>query len=380
MERKNDFKYQSELIVKYLTDKLTKEELKDFELWLNESHANRELVESFRQTKTVQAEINTINAFDTESAWQNVAQQIGPKQVQLFSLKNIIKYGAAAILITFALGTYWRLNKVQEIAPSKISTVYNIPAGKKRAAFELSNGEIVSLTDSDVALNSSAISAKDGTLYFAANTKTEGNNILKTPKAGEYKMVLPDGTHVWLNASSSLSFANSFNKNERKVYLKGEAYFEVAHNKKMPFIVGFNNTEVEVLGTHFNINTYDKESKTTLLEGAVKISENGNQKLLKPGEEATVTEQGINVEKVETYKSVAWKEGLFLFEEEDMTDILDQVARWYDVQIKYEGKPNTKKYSGNIRRQANLNQVLEMLRTVSGNKYTLTDRTITVKF
>jgi transmembrane sensor len=380
MERKNDFKYQSDLILKYLTDSLTAEEQENFDLWLNESQGNRDLVESFRDTKKIQPEINALSAFDTEDAWKNISHQLGQKPVQLFAFKNIIKYGAAAVLITFALGTYWYTNKVQEIAPSKVATVYNIPAGKKRAAFELPNGETISLTDANVALKPSAITAKDGTLYFTKTASNEGNNVLRTPKAGEYKMILPDGTNVWLNASSSLSFANSFNKNERKVYLKGEAYFEVAHNLKKPFIVSFNKTEVEVLGTHFNINTYDKESKTTLLEGAVRITDGGIQKLLKPGEEATITTKGIDITKVETYKTVAWKEGLFLFEEENMTDILDQVARWYDVQIKYDGKPNAKKYSGNIRRQANLNQVLEMLTTVSGNSFTLTNRTITVKF
>jgi transmembrane sensor len=291
----------------------------------------------------------------------------------------LIKYGVAAVLVFCALGAYLYQNK-NVITPTKNIIAYNIPAGKKRAAFESANGEVIRLSDADVALKSSVITAKDGTLYFKNVVTKEGHNVLTTPKAGEYKMVLPDGTQVWLNASSSLSFSNKYNKDDRKVFLKGEAYFEVAHNKNMPFTVDFNNTEVEVLGTHFNVNTYDKESKTTLLEGAVRIIERGTQKLLKPGEEATITPQGIKVARVETFKTVAWKEGLFLFEEETMADILDQVARWYDVQIKYDGKPNTKKYSGNIRRQADLNQVLDMLTTVSGNKFTLEERTITVKF
>jgi transmembrane sensor len=379
MEKNDPFKYQSELIVKYLTNSLSPEEHQHFERWLSESQANQDLVESFKDTAKIQASINSIHSFDPEDAWKNVAQQLGPKPVQLFPVKNLIKYGVAAVLVFCALGAYLYQNK-NVITPTKNIIAYNIPAGKKRAAFESANGEVIRLSDADVALKSSVITAKDGTLYFKNVVTKEGHNVLTTPKAGEYKMVLPDGTQVWLNASSSLSFSNKYNKDDRKVFLKGEAYFEVAHNKNMPFTVDFNNTEVEVLGTHFNVNTYDKESKTTLLEGAVRIIERGTQKLLKPGEEATITPQGIKVARVETFKTVAWKEGLFLFEEETMADILDQVARWYDVQIKYDGKPNTKKYSGNIRRQADLNQVLDMLTTVSGNKFTLEERTITVKF
>jgi transmembrane sensor len=379
MERNSSLKPQSDLILKYLTNGLTEVEQKDFELWLSESQANTDLVESFRDTQKVQKDINTIHSFDTNDAWKKVAEQLGPKPVSIFSFKNVMRYAAAAVLIcgTFGAARYLNNNRVEAIADT---TAFNIPAGQKRAAFELANGEVMKLNDQQESFKSPAITTKDGTLYFASTDKKEGINMLSTPKAGEYKIVLPDGTQVWLNASSSLRFANSFNKAERKVYLKGEAYFEVAHNKKMPFKVNFNRTEVEVLGTHFNINTYDAKSRTTLLEGAVKIRERGKQQVLRPGEEAIVSAGGIAVAKVETFKTIAWKEGLFLFEEENMVDILDQVARWYDVQIAYDGMPSAKKYSGNIRRQANLNQVLEMLTTVSGSKFTLNDRKLTVKF
>lgn len=381
MERKDSFEYHSDLILKYLSNSLSVAEQEDFENWLNESPSKKDLVESFRDTKKIQLEIDYINSLNINDAWKNVANQLSPKPVKLFSLKNVIKYGSAAVLIlSFALGTYWFISNKEHKVNVQNQIVHNIPAGKKIASFQSPNGEIINLSDSDLKLKSSDFSAKNGTIYFAKTNQVKGNNIVRTPKAGEYKMVLPDGTNVWLNALSTLSFSNDFNKTDRKVLLKGEAYFEVAHNKAVPFIVSFSNTEVEVLGTHFNINTYNKKSKTTLLQGSVKITEGSNQKLLKPGEEATITDNGIAVAQVDTYQSIAWKEGLFLFEQENMMDILGKISRWYDVQIKYDGKPHEKKYSGNIRRQASLNQVLEMLTTVSGNKFTLTDRTLTVKF
>lgn len=378
MERNDSFKFHADLINKYLVGTLSLTEQQEFELWLNQSQANRDLVDSFKDTKKIQSAMVTIDAFDANEAWKNVAPLLEPKKVSIFSAPNIWKSVAAVLVISAGLGMYLSTNHTT-IVPTKNITA-NITAGKKNAAFQLANGEVLNLDNKAIEVKSSAITAKNGTLYLANTANVAGNNILTTPKAGEYKMVLPDGTNVWLNAASSLRFANSFNKNERKVYLKGEAYFEVAHNTKMPFKVNFNQTEVEVLGTHFNINTYETASKTTLLQGSVKISEKGTQKLLKPGEEAMVTPEGIKVTKVVAAKTIAWTEGLFLFEEENMADILDQVARWYDVEIKYDGKPNAKKYSGNIRRQADLTQVLEMLTTVSGNKFTLTDRTITVKF
>lgn len=379
MEKNHPFKYHSGLIVKYLTNSLSAKEQTLFETWLNESQANKDLVESFRDTQKVQADINTIDAFDPEHAWRDVAHQLSPQPVRLHPFKKIIRIGAAAALLSFGLAAYWYINQTQLHTNISTSTL-NIPAGQKRAAFELANGEIINLNDSDVALQSSAITAVDGTLYLKQMASSSGNYVLRTPKAGEYKMVLPDGTQVWLNASSTLTFSGNFNKANREVFLNGEAYFEVAHREAMPFTVNFNDTQVEVLGTHFNINTYEKESKTTLLEGSVKIKEGTRLKLLKPGEEATVTAQGIDVAKVETFKNIAWKEGVFLFEEEKLTDILDQIARWYDVTIQYEGTPGNKKYSGNIRRQADLQQVLEMLTTVSGTKFKLTNRILTVQF
>ncbi|MNL23280.1 fec operon regulator FecR [compost metagenome] len=193
-------------------------------------------------------------------------------------------------------------------------------------------------------------------------------------------MVLPDGTKVWLNASSTLNFPTAFNKSERRVQLKGEAYFEVAHNPALPFIVSFNNTQVEVLGTRFNINSYEKYGKTTLIEGSVKITEGTQQRILTPGRQAFSYDGHLTIKASDTYKSIAWKEGVFYFKEDRMKDILDQVSRWYDVDIVYNGSPGRKRYSGTIRRQATLNQVLEMLKTVSNTDYRLENKTVTVNF
>jgi len=268
-----------------------------------------------------------------------------------------------------------------------MAAVQDIMPGGKKAVLQLADGSTINLSDANLTLNApngkAALGARNGTLAFSTKRKlntTEGYNKLSTPRAGEYKMILPDGTKVWLNASSSLRFATTFNQTERRVELTGEAYFEVKHNKKLPFRVYFNQTEVEVLGTHFNISSFGDKSKTTLLEGSVKITNAGKQQMLVPGEEATIGSGALDIHQTDTYKSIAWKEGAFYFKDDLIPDVMNQIFRWYDVEVVYKGTPDLKRYSGNIRRQATLNQVLEMLNAVSGKKFELKGRTVIVDF
>lgn len=387
METQNNFKYTSQLIIKFLKDELNAQEKRALELWLNASPANRELLESFRNTAAVQQEINYIDAVDTHKGWEEISKQMQVKPVKAFFWNKIRKYSAAAILlITTGIGLYYYTAKNNNGKPNGTLASQDIMPGGQKAVLQLADGSSLDLGSNKFLLKGEngevAMSASKGTLYFGNNkgSRAKGYNLLKTPRAGEYKMILPDGTKVWLNASSTLRFPASFNREERHVQLTGEAYFEVAHNKDLPFRVSFNNTEVEVLGTHFNINTFGKQSRTTLVEGSVKVTEAGKQQLLKPGEEAIVNDGKVAIHKTDTYKSIAWKEGAFYFQDDLMTDIMDQVFRWYNVEIIYKGKPGTKRYSGNIRRQATLKQVLEMLNAVSGTEFSLEDRTVTVDF
>lgn len=373
------------LIIKFLKNELQGSEKEDFEQWRSANPENEALIESFRDTATVQKEIDYFNAVDVKAGWDAVAAKITQQPVKRFKWNRVIRYSAAAVLLLSAgVGAYIYTSKnIHETNIAGLEKAYDIMPGSSKAILSMSDGSSVNLSNASMQINGkdgSNIDTKAGVLAFKTKSHQKGFNQLRTPKAGEYKMILPDGTKVWLNAASTLKFPNSFNTNERRVELNGEAYFEVAHNKELPFIVAFNQTEVEVLGTHFNISSYDKASKTTLLEGAVKIREGNHQTILKPGEEVNITNNKFEVAKVDTYKSVAWKEGIFYFNNDDLVSILDQVARWYDVKIEYKGNTGNKKYSGNIRRQATLNQVLEMLNAVSGANFTLSERILTVNF
>jgi ferric-dicitrate binding protein FerR (iron transport regulator) len=191
-------------------------------------------------------------------------------------------------------------------------------------------------------------------------------NTLTTPRGGQYQLVLPDGSKVWLNAASAISYPTAFTGSERKVEIKGEAYFEIAKNTAMPFIVKVNDAQVQVLGTHFNINAYSDEDaiKTTLLEGAVKVTKDAASTLLKPGQQAILGRSSNEIrvqENTDLDAVLAWKNGYFSFNQTDLATIMRQIARWYDVDIVYSDKVPERRFGGEIPRNTNAAEVLKML-------------------
>ncbi|WP_199138311.1 FecR family protein [Pedobacter sp. ASV12] len=385
MKTQKDPELIGKLMTKFLKNELSEQESKDFELWLASDPKNITLLESFRDTPSVQEELNYFNAIDTDKDWAMLSNKLNLKPSPKLSWIKIVSYGAAAMLLLVAGIGLYRYTASQSAKTPVLALqtdTYDIKPGGLKAQFIAADGSSTVLNGKTAQETDANLGTKEGFLWVKnTGRQKNGYNQLKTPKAGEYKMILPDGTKVFLNSASSLRFSNNFNKGDRRVELDGEAYFEVAHNQDLPFVVKFNKTEVEVLGTHFNISAYSEETtKTTLLEGAIKIRTEKDQGILKPGDEANVANGVLNVQKADTYKSIAWKEGMFYFHEDGITEILDQIARWYDVKIEYKGTPGTKKYSGDIRREASLNQVLQMLNAVSGAQFDLKDRTVTVNF
>ncbi|MDB5156742.1 MAG: FecR protein [Mucilaginibacter sp.] len=248
----------------------------------------------------------------------------------------------------------------------------NIQPGGNKAILTLQDGSKIVLND-----------AKDGTLAQQGNTKVvklangqlaynQTNtapakvlyNTMTTPRGGQYKLILPDGTQVWLNSASSITYPTAFAGNERNVSITGEAYFEVAKDKSKPFRVKSANQTVDVLGTHFNIMAYSDEDaiKTTLLEGSVRVVENNTTSILKPGEQAIVDKQGgIKITAASIDEALAWKNGYFKFDRVDIKFIMRQVARWYDVDVVYQGRFPRDEFVGKIGRGENISQVLRIL-------------------
>jgi transmembrane sensor len=305
-----------------------------------------------------------------------------------------IQYAAAAIIICMlSVSLYFLFRPKQENIVSKTENIQtdksnNVAPGQNKAILTLANGTSIILD-----------SAANGTLTTQGNSKilklngmlsynTLKNkssevfyNTISTPRGGQYQLMLSDGSKVWLNAASSLRFPASFVGKERKVELLGEAYFEVAKNAAMPFKVKVNGMEVEVLGTHFNINSYDNEStiRTTLLEGSVKINKNNSSSFLKPGQQAQMNKAGEIkiINNVDVEEAIAWKEGKFQFDRADIHDIMRQLARWYDVDVEYKGNVSSH-FGGTISRDVNLSQVLNMLHLTGEVKFQIEDKKVFV--
>jgi transmembrane sensor len=252
----------------------------------------------------------------------------------------------------------------------------DIPPGRNRAILILANGKKVDLDvikkGTIVHQNGLTITkTNNGQLVYAISATKDQSlqsklsyNTIETPRGGRYEIKLPDGTMVWLNAASSLKYPIQFASNERRVELTGEAYFEVVHNKDIPFRVQSHGQMVEDVGTHFNISAYadDQITKTTLLEGAVKITAHDNTRILKPGQQAQASQSGIDlVEGLDLEEVVSWKNGDFKFNE-SLESIMTKIARWYDVEVVYQTRPDPDlTFSGKISRSRNISGILNML-------------------
>lgn len=288
---------------------------------------------------------------------------------------------AASVIVILSLGYFFIKNnnsgQLAKVAPPPQS-IHDAAPGGNKAILTLGNGETIildSAANGTLATqgNSKVTKLADGQLaYQGLDNSTDKKvvyNTISTPRGGQYNLTLPDGSKVWLNAESSLRFPTTFLGNERKVILTGEGYFEVAHNKDKPFHVSVNQTVIEVLGTQFNVNAYGDggSMKTTLLEGSVKLSEGNNSVIIEPGQQAVINNvsnslmvnKTVNLEEV-----VAWKNGIFQFDETDIKNVMKQIGRWYDLDVVFEGKVPDKKITGKIYRNVNVSKVLKIMESL----------------
>jgi transmembrane sensor len=268
-------------------------------------------------------------------------------------LVSLRKIAVAASILGLIVTTFFiigndRSQPVAKATNNERKFKDDVAPGGNKATLTLADGSVISLDEANNGTLTTQGDAKviklDGKILYdlVANTKQTVYNTISTPRGGQYQLVLPDGSQVWLNASSSVRFPTAFNGNERRVEITGEAYFEVAKDAGKRFIVSVNNAEVQVLGTNFNINAYndEEEVKTTLLEGSVEFVNASDHITLKPGQQSQLSKQGmitlensVNLEEV-----IAWKNGRFNFENASIEMVMRQLARWYDVDIAYNGK------------------------------------------
>lgn len=377
-----------DLFQRYLSNECTPEEIRRL-LKYFDAEENEELLRSLirRQSNL----IDYAPPVSTESpeslldeSFSNIKETIAAdnkniKPASLYKL-NWFKMSAAATVIFLVLGAaFYFLHEKKEIIVahnSHIRTIQDIPAGSNNAVLTLDNGATIVL---DTAANGTL--ANQGNIKVLkmngqlAYNKTGNMNVkpvyntITTANGNQYQLILIDGSKVWLNAASSIRFPTSFTGTERKVEITGEAYFEVTKNPNKPFRVDFKNEagekdEIEVLGTHFNVNTYGDEPdmKTTLLEGSVKIKAGNKIQMLSPGQQALLSSNGIEIKKnVDLDQVMAWKNGYFLFDNTDIYTLMRQVSRWYNVEVSFEGKVTPDGFSGKISRNVPLSKFIKVL-------------------
>ena len=304
---------------------------------------------------------------------------------------------AAAAVLIFALSLIWVTShnahnaSTEIVKNSSLGIKGPVIPGNNKATLTLSDGSSIDLTDSKKGLLSkqgSVAVGKSGEgeiVYDAQQGEAKSPvtlyNMISTPRGGQYQVVLSDGTKVWLNAASSIKFPTVFTGHERKVELTGEAYFEVAKNKDMPFKVAVDHMSVEVLGTHFNVDAYKDEEviKTTLLEGAVKLVTGDRQAFLKPGQQGVLNQQqSFNIRSVNTEEAVAWKNGYFIFNNENIQGIMRKISRWYDVEVVYKGKVDEQDFGGTVSRFDSVTDVLKSLELTGTVHFKMEGRRIIV--
>ncbi|GGI24889.1 FecR family protein [Pedobacter mendelii] len=297
---------------------------------------------------------------------------------------------AAAVIAVFILGGLYLVKIKNESFDNRFAN--DIKPGGNEAVLTLSDGRKINLATSKTGelAKLDGISIKksaSGLLVFSVlnagkNPDSNKYNTIETPLGGQYQVDLPDGTKVWLNAGTKLKFPNHFAGAKRIIELGGEAYFEVAKDKNHPFLVNSATQEVEVLGTHFNINSYSNEPvvKTTLLEGAVKVSNSNTEKIIAPGEQAILSGSHFDVRQIDPITAVDWKNGEFRFQDESLKSILRKLSRWYGVKfVLEEGIDNLPAFSGSVSRFDQISVVLKMLEETGNIKFYINGNIVTVK-
>lgn len=313
----------------------------------------------------------------------------------------LFRLAAASVVLFLVYGSYRWFNKSKS-AP-RVAVMHSVygedaAAGGNRASLTLADGrtyDLNTITERNLLVQpGTTIDKLKGEVVYGKSSVNDGAvayNVLRTPLGGQYKIVLPDGSRAWLNAGSSLKYPTAFKGYRRDVEMTGEIYFEIEPDKTRPFLVRVadknrngKDMEITVLGTHFNISSYGDEPdmQTTLLEGSVRVKKDKVTKVLTPGQQARVATgepvRDIAVKTVDTETVVAWKEGRFEFNG-NIREIMRQISRWYDLDVKYEGDVERKSFAGTISRKNNVSEVLKMLEMTGGIQFRIDDRKITVK-
>jgi ferric-dicitrate binding protein FerR (iron transport regulator) len=374
------------LLSKRLQQKLSDDEEYEIRQWREASDKNRLLFEQLTDEQSVRSSVEKMQQYDAEPTIGRWKTHIA---IQKRQNKRRYYAFAASIALLLSIGIIWNDNRQRFDAVREA----DITPGRNKAHLILADGSVLSLdslpsgatTDKAGIQITKTANGKVSCSYLQTNAgmySTPTYNTISTPLGGEYQIVLPDGSNVWLNANSSLRFPSNFLAKKRAVELQGEAYFEVAANANAPFVVSTTKQTIQVLGTKFNIRAYkeDKMMRTTLLEGSVQVHTASHKQLIQPGQEARTYFNDDNLEVVsgDVNEAVAWKNGYFVFNDESIVDIMTKVSRWYNVDVVYEGNVKSKIFAGTFSKKKSLRKLLESFASTEQISYKIEGRRVTI--
>ena len=369
------------IIQKSLKGKLSESEERQLSGWRKVSDENERAFQRMISEDFYTIGMEKLEMYDSRVAYGRFLQKKYQQRRKRRFLINMARVAAVALPFVIALVLYVGLNREEEqmVRPSLAS---NILPGTSKAVLTLANGQMIPLgkeaTDSTIITDGTQISASGSGVTYASGVESESvvYNKLEIPRGGEFCLTLSDGTRVWLNSETSIQYPVAFGAKERRVFVQGEAYFEVAKDAKKPFTVQFMSSSVTVLGTSFNIRAYpeEKRSQTTLAEGSVRIYSPGSSMLLKPGEQAEVSALSGEMVKqeVEVKNFTSWKDGRFVFEQQPLEDIMRTLERWYDIRVIFNDEGAKRiSLSGNMKRYGDFSQVMKMLQMTGDVRFEL---------
>jgi len=370
--------YIAGLISKLITERLSADEQAKLDNWIQESDDNRRLFDELTNPAKLEHELERGDQVSTEQAWENMNQRLGDDPVSVKPVRNTewVRLGLAASLLmagALALILHRPYSKhLSRQAPQSALQLSRVPSAPQPTLI-LGNGHRVVLNKS----SQLSMREKDGSLLSNAGSTLKYDsreshnqeivyNTIVVPRGSQYQLILADGSKVWINSASSLRYPTAFSSKTREVYLDGEAYFEVAHNANSPFKVKTAKAEVQVLGTHFNVNAYPDEAtcKTTLLEGSVKVKTPTGDQIIKPGQQDVASSDGSQIvdSNVDLEEEVAWKDGLFFFKDAGIQEIMRQACRWYDLKVAYDGPAPDIRFTGKMSRKVNAAGLINILK------------------
>lgn len=388
------------LIDRFKSQTITKEELHKLQAFAKENPGADDLLDELFEEYFHNLDIEGPSEASSKKMYDRIVQELnlGNNIEESKRKARALYWVATAAAILMVAGYFFLsplLNQNQNPLLTSAKDENAILPGGARATVILDDGTTISLdslaVDSTILLNGYAIvKDENGLLTYSLIDGQHKDqqvvyNTIVTPKGGEYKLNLPDGTRIWVNASSKVRYPLNFAKDSREVQLEGEAYFDVKHiregERDLPFIVFTNGQKLEVLGTTFNINSYGEQVETTLVEGAVKLNFKGlAPRYLAPNEQSSYNEKenAVEVREVDPYYTTAWKNQKFAFDDASMYEVMETIARWYDVEVSYEGDFSESSFNGTISRYEGFENLLEIIELTGKVKFKVSGRRVVV--